>query len=66
MEEKDKKNDIVTLGDGHNEITFDDFINLYQELNELVNELIDNTGRSYFLDGVKKTSNDKFEMCWGS
>lgn len=66
LKECDKKNDSYILGEDGNEITFEELIELITKLNDLVDDLIEETGRSYCFEGVEKVSGKKFIILWGS
>jgi hypothetical protein len=66
MEECDKGNDLYILGENGSEVTFEELIELITKLNDLVDELVDETGRSYYFEGIEKVSSNKFVMSWGS
>jgi hypothetical protein len=66
MEECDKGNDSYILGENCNEVTFEELIELITKLNYLVDDLIEQTGRSYYFEGIEKMSGNKFIMSWGS
>jgi len=65
MEECDKESDSYILGE-NGKVTFDELIELITKLNDLVDELVDETGRSYYFEGIEKVSDNKFIMSWGS
>ena len=65
MEEVDKGNDLYILGENGNEVTFEELIELITKLNDLVDNLYSATGRSYYFEGIEKSS-DMFVMAWGS
>jgi hypothetical protein len=66
MEESNKGNDLYILGENSNKVTFEELIKLITKLNDLVDELIEQTGRSYYFEGIEKMSGNKFIMSWGS
>ncbi len=66
MEELDKGNDSYTLGENGKKVTFEELINLITKLNDLVDELVDETGRSYYFESIEKVSDNKYIMSWGS
>ncbi len=66
MKECDKGNDLYILGGNGNKITFEELIELITKLNDLVDDLVDETGRSYCFEGIEKVSGNKFVMSWGS
>jgi hypothetical protein len=66
MEECDKGNDSYILGENCTEVTFEELIELITKLNYLVDDLIEQTGRSYYFEGIEKMSGNKFIMSWGS
>tara|TARA_R110002050_G_scaffold55094_4_gene124509 strand:- start:1484 stop:1792 length:309 start_codon:yes stop_codon:yes gene_type:complete len=66
LKESDKESDSHILGENGNEVTFEELIELITKLNDLVDELVDETGRSYYFEGIEKVSSNKFVMSWGS
>jgi len=66
MKESDKGNDSYILGENGNKVTFEELIELITKLNDLVDELVDETGRSYYFEGIEKVSGNKFVISWGS
>ena len=66
LKECDKGIDLYFLGENGNQITFEELIELITKLNDLVDELVDETGRSYCFEGIEKLSSNKFIMSWGS
>ena len=56
IEECDKGNDLYILGENGNKVTFEELIKLITKLNDLVDELVDETGRSYCFEGIEKLS----------
>tara|TARA_R110002167_G_C12705808_1_gene654490 strand:- start:14035 stop:14343 length:309 start_codon:yes stop_codon:yes gene_type:complete len=66
MEESNKGNDLYILGENGNKVTFEEFIKLITKLNDLVDELVDETGRSYCFEGIEKVSGNNFIISWGS
>ena len=66
IEECDKGNDLYILGENGNKVTFEELIKLITKLNDLVDELVDETGRSYYFESIEKYSGNKFVMSWGS
>lgn len=66
IEECDKGNDSHILGESGSEVTFEELIELITKLNELVDDLTDKTGRSYYFEGIEKASDNKFVMAWGT
>ena len=66
MDENEKGSDIYILGKDGSVITFEQLIKLLGQLDELVNDLMDNTGRSYYFEGLEQTPDDKLVMSWGS
>ena len=61
-----KGNDSYILGENGNKVTFEELIELITKLNDLVDELVDETGRSYYFEGIEKVSGNKFVISWGS
>ncbi|MGB0936756.1 MAG: hypothetical protein ACPGTQ_04825 [Colwellia sp.] len=66
LEKSNKGNDLHILGEGGIEVTFEELIELIIKLNDLVDELIEQTGRSYYFEGIERVSDNKFIMSWGS
>ena len=66
MKECDKGNDLYILGENGSEVTFEELIKLITKLNDLVDELVNETGRSYYFESIEKSSDNKFIMSWGS
>jgi hypothetical protein len=66
IRECDKGNDFYILGENGNKVTFEELIELITKLNDLVDDLIEQTGRSYYFEGIEKVSGNKFIMSWGS
>jgi hypothetical protein len=66
MEESNKGNDLYILGENGNKVTFEELIKLITKLNDLVDELVDETGRSYYFESIEKFAGTKFIMLWGS
>lgn len=66
LKECDKESDSHFLGENGNEVTFEELIELITKLNDLVDDLVDKTGRSYYFEGIEKVSDNKFVMVWGS
>jgi len=66
LKECDKGNDLYILGGNGNKITFEELIELITKLNDLVDDLEDETGRSYYFEGMEKVSDNIFSMSWGS
>ena len=66
LKEYDKGNDSYILGESGKEVTFEKLIELITKLNELVDDLYSATGRSYYFEGIEKSSDNKFIMSWGS
>lgn len=66
MEVSNKGNDLYILGENGNKVTFEELIKLITKLNDLVDKLVDETGRSYCFEGIEKYSDDKFIILWGS
>lgn len=66
IEECDKGNDLFILGENGKKVTFEKLIELITKLDDLVDELVDETGRSYCFEGIEKVSGSKFIMLWGS
>ena len=66
LEKSDKGNDSYILGENGNDVTFEELIDLITKLNDLVDEIQDETGRSYYFEGIEKASENKFIMLWGS
>jgi len=66
MEDLDKGNDSNTLGENGKKVTFEELIELITKLNDLIENLVDETGRSYCFEGIEKVSGNKFVMLWGS
>jgi hypothetical protein len=66
MEESNKGNDLYILGENGNKVTFEELIKLITKLNDLVDELVDETGRSYYFESIEKVAGTKFIMLWGS
>ncbi len=66
MEESNKGNDSYILAENGNEVTFGELIELITKLNDLVDELVDETGRSYCFEGIEKVSGNEFLILWGS
>jgi hypothetical protein len=54
------------LGENGNKVTFEELIKLITKLNDLVDELVDETGRSYYFESIEKFAGTKFIMLWGS
>jgi len=51
------------------EVTFEEMIELITTLNDLVDDLIEKTGRSYYFEGFEgfeNISDSKFIMSWGT
>ena len=61
-----KEYDSYILGENGNKVTFEELIELITKLNDLVDELVDETGRSYYFEGIEKVSGNKFVISWGS
>jgi len=51
------------IGKNGNKVTFEELIT---KLNDLVDDLIEKTGRSYCFEGFEKSSDNKFIILWGS
>jgi len=66
IEECDKGNDLYILGENGNEVTFKELIGLITKLDDLVDDLVDKTGRFYCFEGIEKVSGNKFFILWGS
>ncbi len=66
IEECDKGNDLFILGENGNKITFEELIQLITKLDDLVEGLVDKTGRSYCFEGIEKVSGNKLVILWGS
>jgi hypothetical protein len=66
IRECNKGNDLYILGENGNKVTFEEFIKLITKLNDLVDELVDETGRSYCFEGIEKVSGNNFIISWGS
>jgi len=56
MQECEKEDDLYILGENGNKVTFEELIKLITKLNDLVDELVDETGRSYCFEGIEKLS----------
>ena len=65
MEEKEK-DDIHILGKNGCEITIEAIIDLLTLLSDLVDDLEDETGRTYRFEGIDKVSDTKYSFWWGS
>lgn len=66
LKECDKESDSYILGENGSEVTFEELIELITKLNDLVDDLKDETGRSYYFEGIEKALDNKFIMLWGS
>jgi hypothetical protein len=66
LKECDKGSDSHILGQNGNEVTFKELIELITKLNDLVDESFEETGRSYYFEGIEKVSGNKFILLWGS
>jgi len=66
MQECEKEDDLYILEENGNKVTFEELIELITKLNNLVDNLVDETGRSYLFEGIEKLSDNKFIMSWGS
>ena len=66
LEKSDKGNDLHILGENGNEVTFEELIELITKLNNLVDGLVEETGRTYCFEGIEKNTDNKFVMLWGS
>lgn len=66
MEESAKGNDLYHMGESGNQVTFKELIELITKLNDLVDDLEEETGRSYCFEGIEKVSDNKFIILWGS
>jgi hypothetical protein len=65
----ENKSDIVIIGDGENEITIDDIIKGYNKILKKCKDIEDSKyeGYSYFYEGIKYNSKNKFYyMYWGT
>ncbi|WP_113905741.1 hypothetical protein [Aliidiomarina celeris] len=66
LEEDRSAEDIVVLGEDKSEITFAQLIELFEQLDSLVDDLSDETERSYFFEGITKNSATSYSFNWGS
>lgn len=66
LDEDRSSEDQIVLGEGGTAVTFATVIALFEQLNELVDELSDDSGRTYFFEGITKHSAAHFSLNWGS
>ena len=66
MDDNEKGNDIYILGEDGSVITFEQLIKLLSQLDELADNLEDETGRTYGFGGIEKVADNKYELLWSS
>lgn len=66
LKEDRSNEDSVVLGADQTEVTVAQLVDLFEQLNSLVDALSDETDRTYFFEGFTKHAADKFSLNWGS
>jgi hypothetical protein len=66
MDDSEKGEDITVLGSEKENITLAELADFFLKLDALVNDLEDNTGRTYRCEGISKVSDKSFSIVWGS
>jgi hypothetical protein len=66
MDDSEKGEDITVLGSEKENITLVELADFFVKLDALVNDLEDDTGRTYGFDGIRKEEDKSFSIIWGS